>query len=109
MLIALHENARATPAVSAEIAACAETACIPARRYGITEQTVYKWKKSQAFTDHSHTAHRLLTHLNPAQEVVVVHLFPPEIIKRCYGNLDNHGHRSRRQIREKRGPRVRGV
>ena len=59
MLIALHRNARTTPAVRAEIAASAEPASALAQRYGITEQTVYKWKKRQAFTDRSHTAHRL--------------------------------------------------
>ena len=74
MLIALHKNARTTPAVRAEIAASAEAATVLARRYGITEQTVYKWRKRSAFTDRSHTAHRLQTQLTPAQEAVVVQL-----------------------------------
>ena len=74
MLIALHKNARTTPAVRAEIAASDETAGVLAQRYGITEQTVYKWKKRSVFGDRSHTAHRLQTVLTPAQEVVVVHL-----------------------------------
>lgn len=43
--IALHKNARTTPAVRAEIAASNESARVLAQRYGITEQTVYKWKK----------------------------------------------------------------
>ena len=63
MLIALHKNARTTPAVRAEIAASTETAAVLAQRYGITEQTVYKWKKRQSFNDRSHTAHRLQTQL----------------------------------------------
>ena len=74
MLIALHKNARTTPAVRAEIAASTETALVLAQRYGVTEQTVYKWKKRQSFNDRSHTAHRLQTQLTPAQEVIVVHL-----------------------------------
>src|SRR6218665_3793016 len=74
MLIALHKNARTTPAVRAEIAASSQTASVLAQRYGITEQTVYKWKKREAFGDRSHTAHRLQTVLTPAQETVVVHL-----------------------------------
>ncbi|MDP1136349.1 IS481 family transposase, partial [Klebsiella pneumoniae] len=74
MLIALHKNARTTPAVSAEIAASDEPASILAQRVGITEQTVYKWKKRDVFADRSHTAHRLQTVLTPAQETVVVHL-----------------------------------
>jgi transposase InsO family protein len=74
MLIALHKNARTTPAVRAEIAASSEPASVLAQRFGITEQTVYKWKKRDVFADRSHTAHRLQTVLTPAQETVVVHL-----------------------------------
>ncbi len=74
MLIALHKNARTTPAVRAEIAASNEPASVLAQRFGITEQTVYKWKKRSVFADRSHTAHRLQTVLTPAQETVVVHL-----------------------------------
>ena len=74
MQIALHKNARTTPAVRALIAASDETASVLAQRFGITEQTVYKWKKRQSFQDRSHTAHRLQTQLTPAQEIVVVHL-----------------------------------
>ena len=74
MLIALHKNARTTPAVRAEIAASSETASALARRFGITEQTVYKWKKREVFGDRSHTAHHLQTVLTPAQETVVLHL-----------------------------------
>ncbi|OLH89871.1 transposase, partial [Xanthomonas oryzae pv. oryzae] len=74
MLIALHKNARTTPAVRAEIAASNETASVLAQRFGITDQTVYKWKKRDVFGDCSHTAHRLQTVLTPAQESVVLHL-----------------------------------
>ena len=74
MLIALHKNARTTPAVRAEIAASSESASVLAQRFGITEQTVYKWKKRDVFGDRSHTAHRLQTVLTPAQEAIVVHL-----------------------------------
>jgi len=70
----IRKNARTTPAVRAEIAASNETASVLAQRYGITEQTVYKWKKRDVFGDRSHTAHRLQTVLTPAQEAVVVHL-----------------------------------
>lgn len=74
MMIALHKNARTTPAVRAEIAASSEPASVLAKRYGITEQTAYKWKKRTSFADRSHTAHRLQTQLTNAQEAVVVHL-----------------------------------
>ena len=74
MMIALHKNARITPAVRAEIAASAQPASVLAQRFGITEQTVYKWKRREVFGDRLHTAHRLQSVLNPAQETVVVHL-----------------------------------
>lgn len=74
MLIALHKNARTTPAVRAEIAASDETASVLTQRFCITEQTVYKWKKRDVFGDRSHTAHHLQTVLTPEQETVVVHL-----------------------------------
>ena len=73
MLIALHKNARTTPAVRAEIAASSETASILAQRFGISAQTIYTWKKHSVFGDRSHTAHRLQKVLTPAQEAVVVH------------------------------------
>jgi len=75
MLIALHKNARTTPAVRAEIAASDETASVLAQHFGITEQTVYKWEKRSVFGGRSHTAHHLQTVLTPAQETVVVHLW----------------------------------
>ena len=74
MMIALHKNARTASAVRAEIAASAEPASALAQRFAITEQTIYKWKMREAFSDRSHTAHRLQTQLTPAQETVVVHL-----------------------------------
>lgn len=74
MLIALHKSARTTPAVRAEIAASNATASVLALRVGITEQTVYKWKKRDVFADRSHTVHHLQTVFTPAQETVVVHL-----------------------------------
>ena len=58
----------------AEIAASDEPASVLAQRFGITEQTVYKWKKRDVFGGRSHTAHRLQTVLTPAQEIVVVNL-----------------------------------
>ena len=42
MLIALHKNARTTPAVRAEIAASNEPARVLAQRFGITEQTCWR-------------------------------------------------------------------
>ena len=74
MMIALHKNARTTPAIRAEMAASSETAATLALRYGVSEGTVYKWKGRDSFHDASHTAHRLQTTLTPAQEHIVVEL-----------------------------------
>ncbi|MFO0108286.1 MAG: IS481 family transposase, partial [Burkholderiales bacterium] len=43
MMIALHKNARTTPATRAEMAASTETAATLALRFGVSEGTVYKW------------------------------------------------------------------
>lgn len=74
MMIALHKNARTTPATRAEIAASSETAATLALRYGVSEGTVYKWKGRDSFNDASHTPQRLQTTLTPAQEQIVVEL-----------------------------------
>ena len=74
MMIALHKNARTTPAIRAEIAASTESAAVLAQRFGLTQATVYKWKNRNSVHDRSHTAHRLQTTLSTAQEAVVVHL-----------------------------------
>ena len=74
MMIALHKNARTTPAVRAQIAASGEAASSLAARFGITEATVYKWKQRKVFQDRPHTAHRLQTTLTPAHEAIAVEL-----------------------------------
>lgn len=74
MMIALHKNARTTPAIRAEIASSGDSAATLARRFGITGATVYKWKKRTSVHDASHTPHRLQTTLTTAQERVVVEL-----------------------------------
>ena len=74
MLIALHKQARTTPAVRAEIAASSEPVAVLAQRYNVSEMTVRKWKSRDSVLDRSHTAHRLQTTLTPAQEAIVVEL-----------------------------------
>jgi transposase InsO family protein len=74
MMIALHKNARTTPATRAEMAASTQTAATLALRYGVSEGTVYKWKGRDSFHDASHTPQRLQTTLTPAQEQIVVEL-----------------------------------
>jgi len=74
MLISLHKQATTTPKVRAAIQASTEPAWMMAERYGISEQTVWKWRKRDSVHDRSHTAHRLQTTLTPAQEAVAVSL-----------------------------------
>lgn len=72
MLISLHKQATTTPKTRAAIQASGEPAWLVAERYGISEQTVWKWRKRDSVQDRSHTPHRLQTTLTPAQEAVAV-------------------------------------
>ena len=54
MSIALHKNARTTPAIRAEIAASTEPASVVATRYGISQDCVYKWRKREVEFPPSH-------------------------------------------------------
>lgn len=74
MLISLHKQATTTPKIRAAIQANPEPAWMVAERYGISEQTVWKWRKRDSVHDRSHTPHRLQTTLTPAQEAVAVAL-----------------------------------
>jgi hypothetical protein len=74
MELRLHKNARTTPAVRAEIAASTEGVSALARRYGVGRVTVRKWTHRADPMDRSHTAHRLQTTMNSAQETIAVYL-----------------------------------
>jgi transposase-like protein len=47
-MLAIHPNARTTPAVRAEIARSSERSGVLARRYGVSAETVRKWRKRGA-------------------------------------------------------------
>src|SRR3712207_1217417 len=47
-MLAIHPNARTTPAVRAEIARSAEPTGELARRYGVSTETIRKWRKRGA-------------------------------------------------------------
>ncbi len=70
MLVRLHSQATTTPKIRAAIKASADPAWMVGERYGISEQTVLKWRHRDSVEDRSHTPHRLQTTLTPAQEVV---------------------------------------
>ena len=60
-MLQIHPNARTTPAVRAEIARSAEPAGVLARRYGVSTETICKWRKRgpEDCLDHSARPHRL--------------------------------------------------
>ena len=60
-MLQIHPNARTTPATRAEIARSAEPSGTVAKRYGISAETVRKWRKRGAADclDHSARPHQL--------------------------------------------------
>ena len=74
MLIALHKNATTTPATRAAIRVATRTDAELARQFAVSIDTVRKWRSRDSVLDVSHTAHRLQTTLNAAQEELVIHL-----------------------------------
>ncbi len=57
MLIQLHKQATTTPKIRTAIQANDEPAWIVAERYGISEQTVWKWRKRDSVKDHLRDLH----------------------------------------------------
>ena len=74
MLIALHKNATTTPAIRAAIQSATGSDYELAERFGVSRDTIRKWRKRDTVLDGSHTAHRLQTTLNAGQEELVIHL-----------------------------------
>jgi transposase InsO family protein len=61
LMHAIHANARTTPAVRAEIARSTEPTGVLAQRYGVSTETIRKWRKRGAADcqDHSSRPHKL--------------------------------------------------
>jgi transposase InsO family protein len=61
LMHAIHANARTTPAVRAEIARSTEPSGVLAERYGVSTETIRKWRKRGAADcqDHSSRPHKL--------------------------------------------------
>ncbi len=70
----MQKYATTTPAIRARIAASDEPAAVLAGRYGVTPDTIYRWRVRTSLKDRSHTAHQLATTLTRPQEFVVVEL-----------------------------------
>ena len=74
MLIALHKNATTTPATRAAIQAATGSDYALTAQFGLSRDTIRKWRSRQGVHDASHTPHRLQTTLNAGQEELVVYL-----------------------------------
>src|SRR4051794_14393780 len=73
LMLAIHPNARTTPAVRAEIARSAEPTGELARRYGVSTETVRKWRKRGAADcrDRSSRPHNLPWKASEEERAVV--------------------------------------
>src|SRR3712207_2718101 len=72
-MLAIHPNARTTPAVRAEIARSAEPTGMLARRYGVSAETVRKWRQRGVAEcrDRSSRPHRLPWKASEEERAVV--------------------------------------
>ena len=84
-MLAIHPDARTTPAVRAEIARSAEPAGELARRYGVSTETVREWRKRgpAECRDRSSRPHELPWKASEEERAVVCALrratgFPPD-------------------------------
>jgi transposase InsO family protein len=75
-MLAIHPNARTTPAVRAEIARSAEPTGELARRYGVSTETVRKWRKRgpAECRDRSSRPHKLPWKASEEERAVVCEL-----------------------------------
>ena len=74
MPVQIHPNARTTPAVRAEIARSAEPSGVLARRYGVSTETVRKWRKRGASDcrDRSARPHRCSEPQSSARGIAII-------------------------------------
>jgi transposase InsO family protein len=76
MAVKLHANATTTPRIRAQIQALAKTVPVAAiaRRFGIDETTVRRWKDRTDTADRAHVPQTIATSLTPTEEALVVEL-----------------------------------
>ncbi len=72
-MVQIHRQARTTPAVRAEIARSTEPANVVAKRYGISDETVRKWRKrgEQAVLDRSSQPRRLAWAMSEEERAII--------------------------------------
>lgn len=66
-MIALHKNATTTPATKLAIQQSTGSDYQVAAQYGVSRETVRKWRFRDSVAGGSHTPHRLQTTLNAGQ------------------------------------------
>ena len=74
MLTTLHKNATTTPAIRLAIQQSTGSDYEIAAQYGVSRDTVRKWRSRDSVVDASHTPRRLQTTLNAGQEELVIYL-----------------------------------
>lgn len=72
----LHANATTTPKTRAQIQASSEPVAVLARRFGVSETTIRRWRKRAAgeVHDRAHTRHDLGQATTPEDERIIVEL-----------------------------------
>ena len=104
-MLKIHPNARTTPVTRAEIARSAEPTGVLARRYGISTETVRKWRRRGVANclDHSARPHRLPWKASEEERAIVCALrrathFPLDdltfVVTHFVGGGEKVGHRS---------------
>jgi transposase InsO family protein len=92
MQIKLHKLARTTPAIRAEIRKSDLTGKELAKKFNISLETAYKWKKRESVEDRSHRRHNLNSSINAVEEEIIRELRSriglslediTEVMKRC--------------------------
>lgn len=76
MMLQIHPQARTTPAVRADIARSSEPTSVLARRYGISDETVRKWRRrgSDACQDRSSRPRKLVWKASEEERAIVCQL-----------------------------------
>ena len=74
MKITLHKLARTTPAIRAQIQQSQLTYQELARKFGVSVNTIYRWKKRDHVQDRTHARKNLLSSLSPLHEHIIVAL-----------------------------------
>jgi len=72
-MVQIHPQARTTPAVRVEIARSTEPASVVAKRYGISDETVRKWRRrgEQAVQDRSSRPKRLAWRMTEEERAII--------------------------------------